>query len=316
MLGQALIRLYHQHYKLHFLGRNKLLGEQIEKQYGAIFHQVDLADIDALKTCCLEMDVVVHCAALSSPWGKPEDFKASNIIGTEHILSASQQAGVKRFVHISTPSLYFYFKSQTAIKESDKLPLLFCNEYARTKAEAEQRVLNSALDTIILRPRGIFGPQDRAIVPRLLRFIKNKKLFLPSSRNPLVDLTYVDNVADAIILSVNAPSMTGAIFNITNGQPKNIQSMLSALLAQLAPNTKIVGLNYHAISGLVKVNQWVYQYLLNHKEPRLTDYSAALLHYDQTLDISKAQSVLGYQPKISIEEGIKRYAIWHKNPTI
>jgi len=319
MLGQAVIRLYHQHYDIHFIGRNQTLGDKIAKQYCAVFHQIDLSHSNSIKSLdlvCSDAYAVVHCAALSSPWGKESDFVSANVKGTNHILAAAEKSNVQRFIHISTPSLYFDFKSQTGIKESSSLPQLFCNEYAATKAQAEQAVLSSPLHTFILRPRGIFGPEDNAIAPRLLGFIKNNQLLLPSSRDPLVDLTYVDNVADAIILSVESNCESGNIFNISNGEPAHIKSLLTELLNALVPNTRIKGLNYNWVKVIVKWNQWVHQYFLNHKEPRLTNYSAALLHYDQTLDISKAQEMLGYQPKVSIREGIKRYANWYKSPTI
>ena len=319
MLGQALIRLYHLQYEIHFIGRDQALGDKIAQRYQAVFHPIDLSNSNSLKSldlACSDAYAVVHCAALSSPWGKESDFISANVKGTEHILLAAEKAKVPRFIHISTPSLYFDFKSQINIKESSPLPPSFCNEYATTKAQAEKLVLSSNLHSFILRPRGLFGPQDRAIAPRLLGFIKNKNLLLPSSRDPLVDLTYVDNVADAIILAVESDCESGNIFNISNGQPGHIKSLLTDLLSELAPNTQIKGLNYKWVRILVKWNQWIHQYLLNHKEPRLTNYSAALLHYDQTLDISKAQKILGYQPKVSIKEGIKRYANWHKNPTI
>jgi len=316
MLGQAVVRLYSKDYNIYFLGRNQTLGEQIAKQYNAKFIAIDLSEIESLKKICQNIDVVIHCAALSSPWGNKLDFESVNVQGTKNILQAAKTANVNKFIHISTPSLYFNFKSQQAIKETTKLPATFCNFYAASKAQAEESVLNSELTSVILRPRGIFGPQDRAIAPRLLNFIKNNTLILPSTRDPLVDLTYVDNVADAIILAVESNCKTQSVFNISNGQPAHIQHLLSILLNSLAPNTRIKGLNYYGVSVLVKLNQWFHQFLLNNKEPKLTDYSAALLHYDQTLDISKAQKELGYRPKITIEEGIIRYAKWHKNPTI
>lgn len=175
MLGQALIRLYHQQYEIHFIGRNQSLGEKIAQRYQAVFHRADLSDADSLT--CLELAcsgayAVVHCAALSSPWGKAFDFISANVKGTEHILLAAKKAKVQRFIHISTPSLYFNFKSQINIKESSILPDSFCNEYATTKAQAEKLVLSSNLHSFIFRPRGLFGPQDRAIAPRLLGFIK------------------------------------------------------------------------------------------------------------------------------------------------
>nr|WP_086939056.1 NAD-dependent epimerase/dehydratase family protein [Thaumasiovibrio occultus] len=314
MLGHALIRLYHADYQIRFSGRNRDKIAAIQTSYPDVEGlAVDLGDPAALRQACAGMDAVIHCAALSSPWGKAEAFHQHNVIGTQNLIDAMEATGAAHLVHISTPSVYFAFRDEQQIPESQTLPTHFCNEYAKTKAEAESRVKASTLTTTLLRPRGIFGPEDTAIVPRLLRARRNGVLTLPSSRQPLMDLTYVDNVADAAILALNtiAQRQSGEIYNITNGEPCTLEYVLGELFAQLNQPVQFRHLNYAVVRPLIAAIETVCRCLPHQPEPVLTRYSAALLNYHQTLDIRRAQTELGYAPHVSINEGIQRYAQWH-----
>src|SRR5690606_17003853 len=114
------------------------------------------------------MDVVVHSAALSTPWGSLRDFERINVQGTRNVLNAALKQKIKRVVHISTPSIYVERRSREDIRETDPLPPKSINHYARTKREAETWVdaaNASGLQTITLRPQGIFGPGDTSIFP-------------------------------------------------------------------------------------------------------------------------------------------------------
>lgn len=113
----------------------------------------------------LEADALVHSAALSSAWGRAADFRAANVTGTQSAVILTRSIGARRFVHISTPSLYFRFRDQPLVREDAALPPPV-NAYAATKREAEQVALAAAdLDPVILRPRGIYGAGDVALLP-------------------------------------------------------------------------------------------------------------------------------------------------------
>lgn len=316
MLGRAIIRLYAGQHNIRFTGRNLELGAQIEQAYGASFMAAELTDRAAMAQACQRMDAVIHCAALSSPWGRREDFLRLNLQATEELLVEAGKAGVKKFIHISTSSVYFHFRSGRNYREDETLVAPFCNDYAHSKALAEQAVINSHLDSVVLRPRGIFGPGDGAIVPRILRAIRGNTLWLPSAANPLVDLTYVDNVADAALLALVKPTDKGEVFNISNAQPCRIQSLLQPLIGQLQPGVKIKTLPYGLLKPIIFTSELIHRLLPGSPEPRLTRYSAGLFHYDQTMDVSKAQSILGYSPKVSIDEGVQRYVDWYKAQTV
>ncbi|MFG1498373.1 NAD-dependent epimerase/dehydratase family protein [Saccharospirillum sp. HFRX-1] len=316
MLGQALVRLYHDRFDIRFSGRNRTLGNALAAETGAQFFAVDLADQDGLEQACQDIDAVIHCAALSSPWGRLSDFEQANLHGTQQLLTAAERQAVSRFVHISTPSLYFQFRDALDIHETQPLPQRFCNHYATTKAAAEQAVINSAIPSVILRPRGIFGPNDNAILPRIIAAVRNGTLWLPSGRNPRVDLTYVDNVADAAILAATREMTSGSIYNISNGEPVQLLDALSLLFEQLASPTRIRTLPYPLLAPVIAGVEKCYQHWPGQPEPTLTRYSAALFHYHQTLNIERARRDLGYQPKISIDEGIQRYVQWRQRSLV
>jgi nucleoside-diphosphate-sugar epimerase len=151
------------------LGRNEQLGKVINN-IGAQFIAIDLQNKEKLKQIAQDSQVIFHCAALSSPWGRYNDFFEANVLGTQHVIDATPEHA--RLVHVSSPSIYFNFTEQYNIKEDAVLPKKPANYYVKTKLLAESLVdkafQEKNLDVITLRPRAIFGAYDRAILPRLL----------------------------------------------------------------------------------------------------------------------------------------------------
>ncbi|CCN36300.1 putative 3-beta hydroxysteroid dehydrogenase [Vibrio nigripulchritudo SO65] len=318
MLGSAILRMYHQQHDLSFLGRNQTIAENLTQKYGVTAHIGDLSNKAVLRAACENVDAIIHTAALSSPWGTYQEFYQANVAGTQNLLEAATEAQVKTFIHISTTSVYFDETDRWSIKESDSVASKFCNDYAKTKYQAEQLVQSSPVHSVILRPRGIFGPNDRAIVPRVMNAIRGQTLLLPSSRNPVLDLTYVDNVAEAALLSCEKAEQidSGTLLNISNDQPMPVEHILSELFSQSNMTIKMKGLPYPILLPILTFSEWVRDKLPNRPEPKITRYSAGLFHYHQTLDISRAKALLGYQPKISIKEGIQRYVSWRENQIV
>lgn len=262
---------------------------------------------------------VVHCAALSSPWGRYEDFYKANVLATRQLIDLSLKHAVKRFIHISSPSIYFDFKDKQHIKETDTLPLKKANYYAETKYLAELEVLAGAqkgLPCLMLRPRAIFGPGDRALLPRIIK--ANQTKFIPHMRSdggPLCDLTHVDNVVHAINLALHAQTpCRGQAYNISNAEPVYLQNLLKNLIAALGLRYNARTIPYALARGYAAGLEWVYRHILKGQEPAFTQYSISLLYYNQTLDISKAQTELGYAPVISMKEAIDQVVrAWKKH---
>lgn len=304
-------------WELTFTGRREVLGGELARDHGARFLplHLDQEDPGALAAACRDQEVVVHSAALSSPWGSREAFRQANLEGTRRLLAAAEQAGVRGFVHVSTPSLHFRWEHRLDIPESSPHGPVYCNHYAWSKAEAEALVAASPLPHAILRPRAIFGPHDTTLVPRLMRSVRGGVLRLPSRRNPLMDLTYVDNVCLGIERAVaRLPDLESRIYHLTNAEPVRLFSLLEQLFEALGEPVTIQGLPYSLCAPLVAGLDRLHRLLPGRPEPRLTRYTAALLHYDQTLDLSRAREELGYAPEVDMQEGVRRFVEWTRGP--
>jgi len=256
------------------------------------------------------MDAIVHCAALSSPWGSMDQFMRANVDSTKEVLAACDIENIKRLVHISTPSIYFDFNDRINIKESEPLPKPV-NNYAHTKALAEQLVMASKTQSVILRPRALFGPWDNTLMPRLLRVMERGPIPLINGGKAIMDITYIDNVVDAIYLALTKPLMRPcSVYNLSNGEPLAFTDLLDKLATHFRLSLRTKKMPWRVVDIAARLFE-LHARITKTKEPLLTRYSAGVLAFSQTLDISAICNELGYRPKVSIDEGIKRHAIWY-----
>ncbi|MFC3798982.1 NAD-dependent epimerase/dehydratase family protein [Cohnella sp. GCM10012308] len=297
------------------VGRNAEAGRRLAAS-GIAFRRIDLGmQPEETAEACAGQDYVIHCAALSSPWGRYRDFEAANVAGTSHIAAGCLRHGVRRLIHISTPSVYFDYSDRLNLKENATLPRRPVNAYAATKLIAEQVVQEAAgrgLDAVILRPRAIFGPEDGSLFPRLMRVNERRGIPLIGGGQALLDLTYADNVVDALEAACLAPSSAaGQVFNISNGEPIRLIDLLRRLFAllELPLRTREIPLRTALAAGALMERAYRIMPFLG-AEPPFTRYTVGLLAYSQTLDISAARQALGYAPRVSVDEGLQRFAVW------
>ena len=252
------------------------------------------------------VDAMVHCAALSAPFGRLAEFHAANVQGTAAVLALARRLQVRRFVHISSPSVLFAPRDQLALDETTPLPPP-CTPYARTKARAEALVLAAPdLSPVILRPRGLYGCGDTALLPRLLQAARTRPLPLFRGGRARIDLTHVEDAAAAVLAALDAgPEAAGEVFHISGGEVLPVTEIASRACARagvplrwrrmpLAPALLAAG----AMERLAL--------LTGAGEPAVTRYGLALFAYAQSLDISKASRSLGWSPRISFAEGLDR----------
>lgn len=314
-LGQYTVRrLVNKGFQVTALGRNKAVAATFPQEVR--FIQVSLEDRKGIFNAMKDQEFVIHCGALSSVWGKYEDFFNANVAGTQNTADAALASGVKRFVHVSTPSIYFNLQERTKmdVKEDCILPHPSINFYAQTKKMAEDIVdeaFQKGLPAITIRPRALFGPGDNAIIPRLVK--ANKKSGIPFINNGkvLTDITYVENVVDALLLCLTSDGHTlGKKYNITNGEPMFLGDILEKVFAVLEQPMKKREMNYERLLRLATIMEKIYRLLRAKKEPIITPYTVTVLAHSQTLNIDAAIKDLGYVPRISIDEGIQRFAEW------
>lgn len=317
-LGGALAgRLASLGWEVTAAGRNKREGALLIGQGVRRFIELDLQDEAAVIRACQGQDYAFHCGALSSPWGKYADFYGSNVLGTRHIAAGCIAHRVKRLIHVSTPSIYFDFKDRFAIAEDAPLPAKPVNLYAATKLEAEReidRAQAEGLAAVTIRPRAIFGPGDRTILPRLLLANERGRLPLIGGGKAVLDLTYIDNAVDALMLCAAAPdSVLGKVYNISNGEPVQLIDALRQLFGKLGQPLRAKKIPYPAAYALAGMLELAASVSGSGREPLLTRYTVGVIAKSQTLDISAAKQELGYEPKISVAAGLDAFAEWWRD---
>lgn len=255
-------------------------------------------------------DAIVHCAALSSPWGRYEAFRRANVASTAEVIAACAANGVRRLVHISTPSLYFGFADRLGIREDAELPPP-ANDYVRTKVEAERLVRAAGLPEVaILRPRALFGPWDQTLVPRLLRVMTQGPMPIMRGGRIQLDLTYIDNAVEAAWLAITRPLPRAVnTYNVSNGEPRELLDVLTVMAREFGLPLRTKKVPWPLVE-LVARGLETFARLGSGKEPPLTRYSAGVLAFSQTLDVSALRDELVWRARVGIDEGIRRHAEW------
>lgn len=270
-----------------------------------------VGDLAALSHADIPVDVVVHCAGLSAPWGRWRDFERANVTGTAQALGFATRNGARRFVHVSSPSIYAAAADRLDIRESEVDERNRLNSYIRSKIAAERLLRRSrpgAPEIVVIRPRGIIGRGDPSLVPRLLRVHSRLGVPLFRSGRNLIDLTSVENVAGALRLAARTPGIDGEIFNITNGDPRPFRALLDRLLGELRIRPRFRRMHAPTMFAVATAAEGLCRLLPRTPEPPITRYTLTTIAYSQTLDITRARSVLGYQPTVSLDESLASYA--------
>lgn len=259
-----------------------------------------------------QADYIVHAAALSSPWGKYAEFEKANVFTMNNLINAAKIHNIKRFVYVSTPSLYFNGKDRFNVKETDPLPNEFVNAYSKTKREAEVALEKSEIPYVTLRPRALIGRGDTIIMPRLIRAFEEGKLKIIGDGKNIVDLTSLANVADSIELSLFVGDAgLNQTYNITNGEPVKLWETIEKVLLMLGHEINKKKIPYSIVKMLSQIMELKAK-ITNYQEPALTTYGVGILAKSFTMDISKSKSLLGYSPKVSTDEAIDEFVSWYR----
>ncbi len=282
----------------------------------------DLADAAAIDKAAQGCTVIFHVAAKAGIWGKYEEFYTANVTGTENVLNACRRNGIGRLVYTSSPSVVFDGRDMEGADESVPYPDHHETHYPHTKAMAERLVIAAngpGLATVSLRPHLIWGPEDNHLVPRIISRGKAGKLRRIGTRQCLVDSVYIDNAAQAHLLAADllAPGspVAGKSYFITNGEPLPLWDLVNRILAAggVPPVTRTISPAVAYAAGTILES--AYRLLRLNGEPAMTRFVARELSTSHWFDISAARRDLGYEPQVSIDEGLRRLADWlGKNP--
>jgi nucleoside-diphosphate-sugar epimerase len=287
-------------------------------ELGVTQHHGDITDLKAMTEAMHGCDAVIHVAAKAGVWGRYSDFYSTNVLGTKCVIDACCAATVTKLVYTSTPSVVHNGTDIENGNESLPYATHFEAAYPKTKAEAERAVLaanDATLKTVSLRPHLIWGPGDPHLIPRLLSRARAGRLRRIGRREITVDVTYVDNAAQAHLLALDRlETCAGKAYFITNGEPRLMWDFLNRVLVEsgLSPVTRTVPVWSAKLVG--RIAEMLHRVFRLSGEPAMTRFLATQMSTSHWFDISAARRDLGYEPTISIEEGLKRWKASQKQP--
>lgn len=274
----------------------------------------DVADRSAVDAAVAGADVVIHAAAKVAVVGDWPDFDAANIVGTANVLGAARTAGVERFVYVSSPSVAHAGHSLVGEPAAAADPGRARGHYSRSKARAELDALRANTDgfsVVAIRPHLVWGPGDLQLIGRIVDRARKHRLAIVGSGAALIDTTYIDNAADAIVAAADrATQLGGRAYVVSNGQPRPVRELLDgiAVAAGLpAPRLRVPATVAKA-AGAVIERAW--ERLGRDDDPPITSFLAEQLSTAHWFDQRETQRALEWQPAVGLDEGLTRVAAW------
>lgn len=279
----------------------------------------DLGDTGALARAVTGVRAVVHAAALLGEFGRPAEYFAVNVAGTDRLVQEAAAAGVRRFVFIGSPSALMAPDGgdQVGIDETVPYPERFLNSYCETKAVAEQLVLAAdapGFTTCSLRPRAVWGPGDRRgpIVQILAKLRAGRLPDLSGGRDVRASLCYIDHLVDAVGLALEAKNVGGRAYFVADAEPVSVWPTLDAVAERFALTGPNLTVPAPVLSGALAAIEtlWRIPAVAQRWTPPLSRYAVALVTRSATYDLSRAERELGYRPDVPFATGLDNFHRW------
>ena len=311
-LGRAVVeRCLARGYAVRVYGRTPLTPGLAAR---VAFHRGDLSDAATLAAAVRGCDFVFHVAAKAGVWGKWEEYVRSNITGTETVVQACRDHGVKALVYTSTPSVVFNGESFRGADESLPYGDNWLCAYAETKAIAEEVALKAAsekLKVCALRPHLIWGPGDPHIFPRVLARARAGKLRIVGDGQNQVDVTHVDTAADAHLGALDAllaGRANGKAYFLSQGEPVKLWEFINRLLVGAGEKPVTCRISQGTAYWLGALLEGVWTLFRLKGEPPMTRFVAVELAKDHWYDVSAARRDLGLKPAVETWAELDRLA--------
>jgi len=255
------------------------------------------------------VEAVIHSAAYVEAWGPWKTYWDLNVDGTKHLLEAARAAGIKRFVHIGTEAGLFHGQHMRGIDETYPLALNSPYPYSRTKAHAELAVLTAnetgVFETVVMRPRFIWGPGDQTLLPELRKMVKAGSFMWIAGGAAKTSTVYIDNVVEGIRLCLEK-GRGGEAYFITDDETTTMRKIIEGMAD--ADGFELPDKNAPAwlVGALAFTLEKIARATNSDKGPMITRFAADMMARDCTINIDKAKRDLGYTPLVGITEGLER----------
>ena len=282
----------------------------------------DVADADAVRAATAGRDAVVHLAAKVNVVGPEAEYLRVNVGGTRVVVDACRAAGVARLVHVSSPSVAHPGRSLVGRGADPADPATARGPYARSKALAEQVALGADSDelaVVAIRPHLVWGPGDRQLIARVVDRARRGRLPVVGSGAALIDTTYVGNAVDALVAALDrCTHARGRALVVTNGEPRPVAEMLAAVCRAAGARvpTRHVPVLVARVGGATVESLWALRERVSpagpaSDDPPLTRFLVDQLSTAHWFDQRLTREILGWQPRVSLDDGLAELADWY-----
>jgi len=272
---------------------------------GAELVEGDLADAGALARLVARADAVLHVAAVFRTAGHPDrHYRDVNVEGTRRLLEAAVAAGVRRFVHTSTVGIYGDVRRPPADETAPPAP---SDVYQETKAEADALALSfqreRGLPVAVVRPGAIYGPGEQRLL-KLFRAIARGRYAIVGSGRPFYHPVYVDDLVAGMLLALERPEAVGEGFILAG--PRYVSQRELAEVIARATGGRVLPFRLPAAPL-----QWAGSLcealcVPLGVEPPIHRRRVDFWTKSRAFSIDKARRLLGYAPRVDLEEGVAR----------
>ncbi|MGK5169229.1 NAD-dependent epimerase/dehydratase family protein [Geodermatophilus sp. CPCC 205761] len=276
----------------------------------------DVADPAVVRWAARGQDAVLHLAAkvdVTGPWA---EYAHANIEGTRTVVDACRTAGAGRLVHVSSPSVAHAGAALAGVGAGPADAGRARGRYSRSKAVAEADALaadSPALAVLVVRPHLVWGPGDTQLVARIVERARAGRLPVIGSGAALIDTTYVDNAAAALIAAVDACGpVHGEALVVSNGQPRPVAEVLSRLCVAAGVRGPRGRVPFRAAYGVGAAVEGVWAATRRRTTPPLTRFLAEQLATAHWFDQRRTRTALRWRPAVSLDEGFARLGAWYR----
>lgn len=278
----------------------------------------DVRDADAVMAAAAGCDAIIHAAAKVGVVGAWEEYRSINVDGTAAVIAAAQHHGIGRLVHVSTPSVAHAGESIVGGFADPPVTGRAGAWYAESKAIAEQLALAAAsptLGVVAIRPHLVWGPGDTQLVGRIVERARAGRLALVGNGAALIDSTYIDCAAAALVAAVDAVSPTarcsGRAYVIANGEPRPIRELVLGICAAAGVDIEPREVPRRIALAAGSTIERLWRIRRATTEPPLTRFLAEQLGTAHWFDPRPAREDLGWQPTVTIDQGLRELTAWY-----
>ncbi len=290
----------------HFVTALLLPGEEEAGLPPSRVVRADITRSDSLAGLLEGCDAVVHLAAAVGYGQTMERCRRINRDGTRNVVEAAVAAGVRRFVQLSSVSVY---GRRPGVPIGEDTPLRKTGDpYGDSKIEAEELLQEHAdrggIDLSILRPTVIYGPGDDKFLPKLMENLRSGRARIIGSGENRVDAVHVDDVVELVARILADEGSIGGIYNVNHPDNPSWKDFLALVAAAMGVDPPGGHLPYPV--ALAAAGAMELAARLTGGEPRLTRYAVRVIGRAYDYRVDRAKRELGFEPRVELAEGVRR----------